>query len=67
MAEVTQLYRFLKNHMTKVLGIMTGVISAVSAVPGVIPEDQLKYWMAVMAVLIYLRGQFSPVQPQKQP
>jgi len=59
-----QLYEFLRCHGTKVLGIATGIISAVAAVPGVIPESQLKYWMAVMGVLVYLRGQFSPVQPQ---
>lgn len=62
---MTQAYEFLRCHGTKVLAIAQGMLAAVAAVPGVIPAAQLPYWMAALAALTYLRGQFSPVQPQR--
>jgi hypothetical protein len=63
---VREIYEFLRCHGTKVLAVAQGSLAAVAAVPGVIPQEHLPYWMAAIAVLTYLRGQFSPVQPQKQ-
>lgn len=60
------IYELFRCHGTKILGIAQGGLAAVAAVPGVIPTEQLPKWMAVLAVLTYLRGQFSPIQPQKQ-
>ncbi len=60
-----RLYLLVRNHGTKLLGVAQGIIAAVAAVPDVIPPGQLKYYMATLAVLTYLRGQFSPLQPQK--
>jgi len=62
-----EVYLFLKNHLTKILGVAQGVIAAVAGVSGVIPVEQLPKWMAVLAVLTFLRGYLSPLQPQKQP
>lgn len=62
-----QVYLFLKNHLTKLLGLAQGCLAAVAAVPGVIPSADLPKWMAALAVLTFLRGYLSPVQPQKQP
>lgn len=58
-------YEFLRCHGTKVLAVAQGLLAAVAAVPGVVPPEHLPYWMGVLAGLTYLRGQFSPVQPQK--
>lgn len=60
-----QFYRFLKNHLTKLLGLAQGVVAAVAGVSGVIPTHHLPKWMAVLAVLTFLRGYVSPIQPQK--
>lgn len=61
-----QIYEFLRCHLTKVLGLAQGCLAAVAAVPGVIPTEHLPYWMAALGVLTYLRGAFSPIQPQKE-
>lgn len=47
---------FLKNHGTKVIGFITGTISAVASVSGLIPESHLKYYMGAIAVLTFWRG-----------
>lgn len=64
MTALQAIWDLLRNHGTKLIGAISGVLAAVAAVPGVIPESHLKYYMATIAVLTYLRGQFSPVQPQ---
>lgn len=53
---MTALLNFWKNHGTKVLGFLTGTISAVAGVTGIIPESHLKYYMAAIAVLTFWRG-----------
>ena len=49
-------WRFIDSHGTKVIGFVTGTISAIASVSGLIPEFQLKYYMAVIAVLTFWRG-----------
>lgn len=60
-----EIYEFLRCHLTKILGLAQGCLAAVAAVPGVIPTDELPKWMAALAVLTFIRGYISPVQPQK--
>ena len=48
--------QFIHSHGTKVIGYVTGTISAVAGVSGIIPESHLKYYMAAIAVLTVWRG-----------
>ena len=48
--------QFIDSHGTKVIGFVTGTISAVASVSGIIPESHLKYYMAGIAVLTFWRG-----------
>lgn len=45
-----------KQHGTKVIGFAQGTIAAIAGVTGVIPDTQLKYWLAASAVLTFWRG-----------
>lgn len=47
---------FWKSHGTKILGFAQGTIAAIAAVDGIIPQGQLKYWMAGLGVLTFWRG-----------
>lgn len=47
---------YIQNNGTKVLGLAQGTIAALSGVGGIIPESQLKYWIAASAVLTFWRG-----------
>lgn len=47
---------YFQNNGTKVLGLAQGTIAALSAVAGIIPDSQLKYWIAASAVLTFWRG-----------
>lgn len=67
MTALRAIWGLIRNHGTKVIGVLSGVLAAVAAVPDVIPAAHLKYYMAAIAVLTYLRGALSPIQPQKQP
>jgi hypothetical protein len=44
------------SHGTKLLGLAQGTIAAVAGVTGIIPEHQLKYWLAASGVLTVWRG-----------
>lgn len=57
-------YEFLRCHLTKILGLAQGVVAAVAGVSGVIPAEQLPKWMAVLAVLTFLRGYLNPMPPK---
>lgn len=50
------LVTFLQNNGTKVIGIAQGTIATLAGVAGVIPDSQLKYWLAASAVLTFWRG-----------
>lgn len=47
---------FIHNHGTKIIAFITGTVSALAGVAGIIPESHLKYYMAAIAVLTYWRG-----------
>lgn len=47
---------YLQNNGTKLLGIAQGTIATLSGIAGIIPESQLKYWLAASAVLTFWRG-----------
>ncbi len=57
-------FEFLRCHLTKILGLAQGVVAAIAGVSGVIPADELPKWMAVLAVLTFLRG-YIPAPPAK--
>lgn len=48
--------RWWQGHGTKILGLVSGTISAIASVGGIIPEAHLKYYMAVIAVTTFWRG-----------
>ena len=48
--------QFIDSHGTKVIGFVSGTISAIATVSGIIPESHLRYYMAVTAVLTFWRG-----------
>jgi hypothetical protein len=54
------LYRtggYFITHGTRMLGIAQGTVAVISGMNGVIPPEQLKYYLGVSAVLTYWRGQ----------
>jgi len=55
-AGAARVKKFIDDHGTKVIGFVTGTISAVAGVTGIIPEAHLKYYMAGIAVLTFWRG-----------
>jgi len=48
--------RLWRDHGTKVLGFVQGTVAAICGVTGIIPDSQLKYWLAASAVLTFWRG-----------
>lgn len=60
---MSQIYEFFRLHTTKVLGLAQGILAAIAAVPGVIPTADLAKWMAVLAVLTFLRGYLNSTTP----
>lgn len=53
---MSRLVDFYANHGTKVIGFIQGIIAALVGVGGIIPDHQLKYWLATGAILTFLRG-----------
>lgn len=47
---------FLQNNGTKLLGLAQGTIATLAGIAGIIPDAQLKYWLAASAVLTFWRG-----------
>jgi hypothetical protein len=52
------IFGLISSHGTRLLGIAQGTIAILCGIVGLIPENQLKYWMAASAVLTFWRGQF---------
>ena len=50
------LIKYLNDNGTKLLGVAQGTIATLAGVAGIIPESQLKYWLAASAVLTFWRG-----------
>ena len=49
-------YEYVSDRITRILGLAGGTISVLAA-SNVIPPDELKYWMASIAVITFWRGQ----------
>lgn len=47
---------WLSNTATRILGVATGTLVTLTGT-GIIPDKNLKYWMAAVAVLTFWRGQ----------
>ena len=56
MSYLTTAWAYWQAHGTKILGFLSGTISAVAGVGGLIPEPHLKYYMAAIAVMTFWRG-----------
>jgi len=49
-------FTWLESRFTRILGVASGTIATLTA-SGIIPDKQLKYWVAGIAVLTFWRGQ----------
>jgi hypothetical protein len=72
MMRISNFWQFLYNlggyfitHGTRMLGIAQGTVAVIAGMNGVIPADQLKYYLGVSAVLTYWRGQANAEQISK--
>ena len=45
------------THGTRMLGIAQGTVAVIAGMNGIIPPEQLKYYLGISAVLTYWRGQ----------
>jgi hypothetical protein len=48
---------FLSSYATRILGIAQGTVALLCGMTGIIPDHQMKYWLAASAVLTFWRGQ----------
>jgi hypothetical protein len=55
---LTNAFDWIADHATRGLAVTLGLITTLVST-GIIPEHQLKYYAATIAVLNYLRGQFT--------
>lgn len=49
-------FEWITGRITRILAVATGTLVTLTGT-GIIPDAQLKYWMAVIAILTYWRGQ----------
>lgn len=49
---------FLGSYGTRTIGVLLGILTTLVGT-GIIPDAQAKYYMAAIAVLTYIRGQFT--------
>lgn len=47
---------WMSNTATRILAVSIGTLTTLTAT-GLIPDKDLKYWMAAVAILTYWRGQ----------
>lgn len=47
---------YWRNHGTKILASGQALIASLAGINGLIPPAHLPYWMAVGAVLLFIRG-----------
>ena len=53
---IANIWTFLSANGTKVLGIAQGTVALLAGMNGVIPAEDVKYWLAASAVLTFWRG-----------
>lgn len=53
---MNEILTFWRSHGTKLIGLAQGTIAAIAGVSGIIPDRELKYWLAASAVLTVWRG-----------
>jgi hypothetical protein len=53
---LANIWSFLWANGTKVLGIAQGTVALLATMNGVIPANDVKYWLAASAVLTFWRG-----------
>ena len=53
---LTSMFNWFEARTTRILGLAGGTL-AILATSNVVPENQVKYYMAAIAVLTYWRGQ----------
>lgn len=51
------IWTYIQNNGTKILSYLVGTLGIIANTSNVIPQAQLKYWLLVIAVLTYWRGQ----------
>jgi hypothetical protein len=56
-----------KQHGTKVLGLAQGSVAAVAAVPGILPDHTIKYYLAASGLLTFWRGFVNSANNQVPP
>lgn len=49
-------WKYLQENGTKVLGYAQGTVATLCGIGGIIPDSQMKYWLAASAILTYWRG-----------
>jgi hypothetical protein len=52
----TNVFNWFEARTTRIIGLASGTLATLAAT-GVVPDNQLKYYMAAIAVLTYWRGQ----------
>jgi len=50
-------FNWLGGRSTRLLGIAQGTVALLASMNGLIPENQLKYYLAASALLTFWRGQ----------
>lgn len=53
---LTNIWTFFWANGTKVLGVAQGTVALLAGMDDIIPPTQVKYWLAVSAVLTFWRG-----------
>lgn len=51
------IWTFLQNNGTRLLGVAQGTVAVLCGMAGLIPDSHMKYWLAASALLTYWRGQ----------
>jgi len=60
------LWNMWVSHGTKMIGFLQGTIAVVSGISGIIPAEQLKYWLLASGLLTFYRGFFNTKQNEGQ-
>ena len=53
---LASVWSFLSANGTKILGLAQGTVALLAGMDGIIPANDVKYWLATSAVLTFWRG-----------